>query len=213
LAPPDWQWPTFEDEPLLFIAQINCIDLRRLPGAELLPGSGVFTFFADHDAVSGCRYGGRDFAAYYWTDDIEDLVPEAAPIGPSQIFPSCAVTMRPFVDLPHPFSRAVQELKLNKEQVSLYFDEWQAVRRHGMPDGVGDYAGFSQLLGWPYLLQDDLELFKYDDGWRLLLQVDRYCNGEKLHSCGPGGRLYFLLPEQDLLAKTLYGCEFDAQFT
>ncbi len=212
LAPPGWQWPTNENEPLLFIAQINCSDLYCLPGAEPLPGSGVLAFFGDYDAVSGCRYGGRDFAAYYWTD-IESLVPATSPIEPSNIFPSCAVTMRPFVDLPHPFSRVVQDLKLNKEQLSLYFDEWLAVCSHGMPDGVAEYSTLSKLLGWPALLQGDLERFEYDDGWRLLLEIDQYCNGEELHSWGSGGSLYFLLPERNLLSKTLAGCEFDAQFT
>ncbi len=212
LAPPGWQWPTNENEPLLFIAQINCNDLHCLPGAESLPGSGVFAFFADHDAVNGCRYGGEDFAAYYWTD-IESLIPAISPIAPNKVFPSCAVTMRPFVDLPHPFSRAVQDLKLTKEQTSLYFDEWLAVCSHGMPDGVDGYASFSKLLGWPNLVQGDLERLEYDDGWRLLLQVDQYCNGEELHSWGSGGSLYFLLPERDLLSKTLAGCEFDAQST
>lgn len=38
-------------------------------------------------------------------------------------------------------------------------------------------------------------------------------NGENLHGWGPGGSLYFLLPEQDLLAHTLAGGEFDIQFT
>jgi uncharacterized protein YwqG len=107
----------------------------------------------------------------------------------------------------------VQDLKLSKEQWSLYFDEWLAVRSHGMPDGVADYSSFSKLLGWPDLLQSDLERFEYDEGWRLLLQVDKYCNGEELHDWGTGGRLYLLLPESDLLAKTLAGSDFDAQFT
>ena len=32
LAPPDWEWPTFEDEPMLFVGQIDCAELRGLPG-------------------------------------------------------------------------------------------------------------------------------------------------------------------------------------
>jgi uncharacterized protein YwqG len=210
LAPPHWEWPTVEEEPLLFIAQINCADLSRLPGAEPLPGSGVLAFFADHDAVTGC---GSDISrTYYWTD-IDNLVPAAAPIEPSIIFPSCRVIMRPFVDLPHPFSRAVEELKLNKEQTSRYFDEWEAVRNHGMPDDVATFSSFSKLLGWPALLQNDLGRFAYDEGWRLLLEVDQYCNGEELHGWGPGGRLYFVLPESDLRLKIIDGCEFEGQFT
>jgi hypothetical protein len=54
LAPPDWEWPTFEDEPMLFVGQIDCAELRGLPGAELLPAHEVLAFFGDHDAVQGC---------------------------------------------------------------------------------------------------------------------------------------------------------------
>lgn len=57
LAPPDWRWPMFEKEaePLLFVGQINCAELRGLPGAELLPAAGLLAFFADYDAVDGCE--------------------------------------------------------------------------------------------------------------------------------------------------------------
>ena len=53
-APPDWQWPIAEEEPLLFVGQINCAELRGLPGAEVLPSAGLLAFFGDHDAVTGC---------------------------------------------------------------------------------------------------------------------------------------------------------------
>jgi hypothetical protein len=51
LAPPDWQWPTLKGEPLLFVGQINCAELRGLPGAELLPSSGLLGFFGDYASV------------------------------------------------------------------------------------------------------------------------------------------------------------------
>jgi hypothetical protein len=56
VAPRDWQWPTVEEEPLLFVGQINCAELRGLPGAEPLPTSGLLAFFGDHDAVTGCSH-------------------------------------------------------------------------------------------------------------------------------------------------------------
>jgi hypothetical protein len=46
-----------------------------------------------------------------------------------------------------------------------------------------------------------------------LLQVDGYCNGEELHGWGPGGSLYYLLPERDLRVGVFAGCEFEGQFT
>jgi len=212
LAPPDWQWPIFEDEPLLFIGQINCAELCGLPGAELLPLSGLLAFFGDFDAVMATR--SEIIAVYHWAD-VDSLVPAVAPIEPSMVFPSCALAMRPLLDLPHPFSRAVRELNLNKEQASRYFDEWIAVRLHGIPDDIERHCSFSKLLGWPALLQNDLGFFafEFEKDPRLLLQVDHYSNGEERHDWGLAGSLYFMLPERNLRARRYSGCEFEIQLT
>jgi hypothetical protein len=213
LAPPGWQWPTAENEPLLFVGQINCGELYGVPGAEQLPSSGVLAFFAEHDAVEASRFEAREIAIYHWTA-IDNLVPVAVPIDPSFILPSCALAIRPQIDLPDPHSRAVRKLKLNEEQALLYAAEWKAVRCHGIPFDADRYSSFSKLLGWPALVQwHDLDRFKDHDDTRLLLQVDMYCNGEELHGWGPGGSLYFLLPEGALSAHNWAGCEFDIQFT
>jgi uncharacterized protein YwqG len=211
LAPPDWQWPTVEDEPLLFVGQINCAELRGLPGAELLPSSGLLAFFGDHDAITGC-FPFADGGVYFWPD-LDRLVPAKASVNPLKVFPSCALTPRPILDLPHPFSRAVSELQLGKEQQKSYADAWQEIRDHGIPRDCVAYANFSKLLGWPHLVQNDLSRFDSEGDARLLLQVDSYCNGEDLHGWGPGGSLYYLLPERDLRAGVFVGCELEGQFT
>jgi uncharacterized protein YwqG len=212
LAPPDWRWPSFENEPLLFVGQINCAELRGLPAAELLPSSGLLAFFGDYDAVMASL--SEIIAVYHWTD-VESLVPAVAPIEPSMVFPSCALAMRPLLDLPHPLSRSVRELHLNKEQASRYFDEWIAVRLHGIPDDVERHCSFSKLLGWPALLQNDLGFFafEFEKDPRLLLQVDHYSNGEERHDWGLAGSLYFMLPERDLRTRRYSGCEFEIQVT
>jgi hypothetical protein len=129
------------------------------------------------------------------------------------VFPTCALTPRPILDLPHPFSHAVSKLGLETEQQKSYFDAWLEIRDHGIPRNCVGYAGFSKLLGWPNLLQNDLWLFQSQDDARLLLQVDSYCNGEELHGWPPGGSLYYLLPERDLRAGRFESCEFEGQFT
>ena len=212
LAPPDWRWPTLENEPLLFVGQINCAELRGLPAAELLPSSGLLAFFGDYDAVMASL--SELIAVYHWTD-MASLVPAVAPVEPSMVFPSCALAMRPLLDLPHPLSRAVRELNLNKEQTSRYFDEWIAVRLHGIPDDVERHCSFSKLLGWPALLQNDLGFFafEFEQDPRLLLQVDHYSNGEERHDWGLAGSLYFMLPERDLRAHHYGRCKFEIQVT
>jgi Domain of unknown function (DUF1963) len=216
LAPPGWDWPIVDTEPLLFVGQIDCAELQNLPGAEALPPSGLLSFFGDHDGVMACRFEACDIAVHHWPE-LDRLRPAAPPIEPALVFPVCALALRPLIDLPDPFSRAVQGLLPDAGQVSRYREVRDAVRNHGIPDGIDYYCSFGKLLGWPALVQPhDLDSFgPYRDAstMRLLLQVDNYSNGEELHGWGPGGSLYFLIPEQDLRARRLERCEFEIQFT
>jgi hypothetical protein len=213
LAPPDWQWPIAEEEPLLFVGQINCAELSGLPGAQLLPASGLLAFFGDHDAVMGCFPFG-DHCVFHWPD-VGRLVAAKAHLDPIEVFPTCALVPRPILDLPDPHSRAIRDMQLSTVQKSLYAETWKAVRCQGVPDGFAWYSGFGKLLGWPALVQPshDLDRFEDHDDARLLLQVDKYCNGEELHGWGPGGSLYYVLPERDLRAQIFEGCELEGQFT
>jgi Domain of unknown function (DUF1963) len=60
---------------------------------------------------------------------------------------------------------------------------------------------------------DQFEYSREAEKIRLLLQIDHYANGEELQWWGPGGSLYFALPEEHLLARDYAACEFDIQFT
>ena len=211
MAPPSWQWPVVEQEPLLFVGQINCAEVRGLPGAEQLPASGLLAFFGDHDAVNGCfPFDSR--CVFYWPD-AERLIQAKAPIDPLYTFPICALVPRPLIDLPHPDSTAVGGFGLNKQQREAFFDVWLDVRHHGIPPDYASYAHFSKLLGWPAQVQHDIEMFESRDDARLLLQVDAYCNGETSHSWGPGGSLFYVLPDADLRARVFARCELEGQFT
>jgi uncharacterized protein YwqG len=211
MAPPGWQWPVAEEEPLLFVGQINCAELRGLPSAEQLPASGLLAFFGDHDAVNGC-FPFDSHCVFYWPD-VERLVPAKAPIEPLETFPTCALTPRPLIDLPYPDSTAVSGFGLNKQQREAYFDVWLDVRHYGIPPDYASYASFSKLLGWPALVQHDIGMFESRDDARLLLQVDAYCNGETSHSWGPGGSLFYVLTDPDLRARVFARCELEGQFT
>jgi Domain of unknown function (DUF1963) len=99
-------------------------------------------------------------------------------------------------------------------QASLYAAEWKAIRRFGFPDDADYYSGFSKLLGWPALVQwRDLDRFEDFEDALLLLQVDDYCNGEDTQHWGPGGSLYYFIPQQALREQNFAACEFEIQFT
>jgi hypothetical protein len=211
LAPRDWRWPTYEAEPLLFIGQVNCAALSGLPGAELLPAAGMLAFFGDHDAVTGC-FPFAEGGVYHWPD-IDRLAPTEAPMEPVEVFLSCALVPQAIIDLPHPRSRAVTDLALGEDEQKAYHAAWLDIRNHGIPEASVHCASFSKLLGWPDLVQDELGRFETDENARLLLQVDTYCNGEDAQYFGPGGSLYYVLPEEDLRAHRYENCEFEGQFT
>jgi uncharacterized protein YwqG len=213
LAPPGWQWPMHEKEaePLLFVGQINCAELSGLPGAEQLPGSGLLSFFGDHDAVTGC-FPFDSHCVFYWRH-VERLVPAKVHPDPITVFPVCALVPRPILDMPYPDSDAVGEFDLNKQQRRSYFDVWQEIRNYGIPRDCASYASFSKLLGWPALVQNELQMFDSRGAERLLLQVDHYWNGETAHYWGPGGSLFYVIPAADLRARVFAHCELEGQFT
>lgn len=217
LAPVGWQWPMEDDEPLIFLAQVNCSELRGLPGAEALPSSGLLSFFAEHDGVTACRFDARTIAVYHWPD-VGALVTATPAIPPMLVPPFCPVLMRPMIDLPHPHGKAITELKLAEPLIARYATIWNAARSHGIPAGFDRYCSFSKLLGWPALIQErDLDQFEFnhkaENKIRLLLQIDHYRNGEESHGWGPGGSLYFTLPDENLSAHDYAACEFDIQYT
>ena len=107
----------------------------------------------------------------------------------------------------------MSDLTLTEDQQKAYHEAWLDIRNHGIPKASIGYAGFSKLLGWPDLVQGDLGRFETDENARLLLQVDTYCNGEDAQDFGPGGSLYYVLPEEDLHAHRYENCEFEGQFT
>jgi Domain of unknown function (DUF1963) len=212
LAPPNWRWPIFEEEPLLFIGQINCAELRGLADAELLPSAGLLAFFGDYGTVEGADPSGICSVCHF--ADPERLVPALPPTEPLKVYLPCALVPRPLLELPHPFSHAVHELGLSPEEDKTYRDVWWGIHDHGVPRDCVGHSSFSKLLGWPDPLQGDLAQFQYGAGdARLLLQVDGYSNGEDLQSFGRGGSLYYVLPDAALRAHRFEPCELEGQFT
>jgi uncharacterized protein YwqG len=210
VAPPGWKWPMVETEPMLFLGQIACADLQRFPGAEPLPATGILSFFGDHDDVMGCDSWGS-VGVFYWQDR-DALEPVAPPLEPIVDILPCALSFRPLIDLPHPWSRAVTSFLTDKDVREIYASVWRAVREHGIPDDLVWHCSFSKLLGWPVLVQyEDVE--EIGDGRHLLLQLDDYSNGSDLMFWGPGGSLYFLMRDADLRARRFDECELAIQVT
>ncbi|WP_245258334.1 DUF1963 domain-containing protein [Rhodopseudomonas palustris] len=214
-APPDWRWPVAATEPMLFLGQINCADLRGLPGAEALPSQGLLSCFGDHDTVMGCLFTGQGGALYHWPDT-EHLIPAQPPLEMLTVFPRAELSFRPMWDLPDPDSSVVTAILPDRSRQALYKSLHSDLRRHGLP-AVLDYpCNRSKLLGWPDLLQGESFEFTLDqpfDQYRLLLQLDGYTNGSEIADWGPGGFLYYFLSKQDLAGRRFETAELAIQFT
>ncbi|UZE48601.1 YwqG family protein [Rhodopseudomonas sp. P2A-2r] len=214
-APPGWTWPVEATEPMLFIGQINCADICHLPGAEVLPSSGVLAFFGDHDTVNGCMFSSMGGAVYHWPDTSQ-LAPAVPPMLPLTVFPRAELLFRPLLQLPDPKSRLVESILKDDRAFAAYEEFYSALESHGLPEGY-DYAGdFGAMLGWPRLVQNDDWDFLLDrpsDDYRLLLQLPSYTNGEEFADWGPGGTLYYFIPEEGLEQQDWQSCELAGQFT
>jgi hypothetical protein len=207
VAPPGWHWPLYEEEPMFFLAQIHCPDLKGLPGAELLPESGLLSFFGDHDAIGGCGWvDPSQSAIYHWTE-LDSLAPADPPLE-LEARAEQGVVLRPCLDLPDPRSQAAETMQLTAEERPQYASLYLDALEYNIPAQVrGGYCVHNKLLGWPRLVQDDLSLGMEtgDRPLRLLLQLDG--------DFGPGGSVYFMMNDVDLAAHRFGHYEFAVQVT
>lgn len=188
-------WPTFEDKPMLFLGQINGVELHAAVGANPLPKRGLLQFYGDDDEVNGCGpYG--DSAVLYFPDP-GPLRPASAPIEDFVVLPRCGVDFYTTGELPDPRSEIVANLRLSAAEQEAYGD------LRGKLTTLGGAAGDmhdrqSKLLGWPDLIQRDLgdDCGKPDAGAALLLQIGWYHDGANWQGWGPGGLVYFILSAQ-----------------
>jgi uncharacterized protein YwqG len=213
-APPGWSWPLCETEPMFFLGQINCAEVRGIPGAEALPPSGLLAFFGDHDAVNGCTPPSeKAFAVFHW-DDPSRLVPASPPIELQTVYPLCGLVFRPLIDLPDEFSNVIESLEWGEGDRDAYFELMEAMRERGRPEDVEGCWSLSKLFGWPHLVQNDLEEMGDPggpNGMRLLLQLDDYSNGTESAEWGGSGSLYFLISDADLRERRFDRCKFEMQ--
>ncbi len=128
-----------------------------------------------------------------------------------EILVSAGLEFLPTFTLPHWSSSLIGERAESYDFRINYPDE------HGLALSADegrhpDMSDLSQLLGWHYPVQGELDVCG-DPAWRLLLQVGTYDNGEDNRWWGPGGTIYFMIREEDLAAGRFDNVAFDTQVT
>jgi uncharacterized protein YwqG len=213
-VPPGWSWPFEFDEPLLFLAQFNCADVKAAVGPSELPERGMLAFFGDHDDVNGC--GPTGGGVVYHFSDTHNLKLAALPLEDFEPLVSCDVEFYTTYEIPDPESLVIRSLKLSKEERDAYYDVSGAI---GTPRETPErYAKecISKFFGWPNLVQEDLGSFWWHrkaGQQQLLLQIGWYHDGQDWESWGPGGTLYFTLGGADLAARRFELAELEVQCT
>lgn len=174
--PQDLEWPEWKSNDLSFVAQIN---LAELPETDMLPGSGVLSFFYDREQRAwGYDPKHKDGFRLWYFPEISGLSRRQPPDGSE--FPSARLEFVPFLSLPD--SSVLGDLILELEDDEIYYQ---------FCDGYSPQP-WHQIFGWPRIIQNLMELecqlasnridvgnpSGYQDSrrkagdWMLLLQID-----------------------------------------
>jgi uncharacterized protein YwqG len=168
--PSGFSWPSANDEPLAFVAQIN---LSELPLPSLLPRDGLLSFFYDREQTV---WGFDPKESAHWRvsyiPSSAQLVrtPEPRPVQSGGLMnkikswtakkssvtttnDSCAVSILPCLSIPDGSVSVVQAMLVTEDEdekdESLYYDFRNSYPAEGPRH---------QLLGWPTPIQNEMEL-------------------------------------------------------
>jgi uncharacterized protein YwqG len=220
--PSTTEWPSNDDEPLSFIAQINLRDVHECDLEGVLPADGLLSFFYDAVNQSAWGFSPADHGAFavLYTPPSSHLVRRDAPstLPPSGVFrpvrltPDTELTFVPWesftaeaIGMSH--AQALEYGEIFEEDDEDY--EPQVMHRLlGHPDHVqGDMQLECQLVT-NGLYCGDASGYKDPRGedlkpgagqWRLLLQIDSEDAAGMMW--GDVGRLYYWIKESDLAAR------------
>jgi uncharacterized protein YwqG len=232
-------WPTWQGQPMAFIAQIRLEDIATYDEEGALPHSGLLSFCCaldDEFAANGLLAGDDDSTSWKVSHfdgrALDTLTRRDAPaaLDPSTRFPSCAVTYTIRPTLPDLDSREIQSLGLSNQEHHAYIEIESGADVGYLP--VMDL----HLLGYPFNLDGStfVPCYMAEHGinypssrqarrldwtaiqhqaeaeWRLLLQV--YSNEEAGMDFGGGGVLHFCIPNDALAARDFTRVRANLQF-
>jgi len=208
----DFDWPTWKEKPLSFLAQINLSAFANNPVSVALPSAGLLSFFYAADQFTwGFDPEDRGSWGVYLFDQIDLQRRETPEALPDEVdFRPCDLSFGEGVTLPGCETPQIEELQLTDEERDAYYDSC-----------ANESAGGHHLLGHPQEIQGAMQLEcqlasnginvgsseGYGDprareleggasDWLLLLQIDSDDNPEWMW--GDVGMLYFWITKSDL---------------
>jgi uncharacterized protein YwqG len=215
------EWPHRDGAPLSFLAQINVTALPKFDGLDKLPPDTLLSFFCDtRDLIFG--WDSNDKGSWrVIASPISSAVPltrrrRPRDLADEGVFTPCVIFTTFEEDLPDPYSRIIEMLKLTKDEQDAYF--------HIFEDHI-DPRPDHKLLGhakqWQTDMQLDCQLVSNGisvgtpdwhasprrdaleagaSNWRLLLQVDTDENTGM--QWGDLGSLYYWIKRSSLESRS-----------
>ena len=224
-----WDYYTGEDyldgeaksRPLSFLAQFDLAEISQYDAENLLPKTGLLSFFYECDTM---RWGydpkDRSCARVYYFEDTSALSPAPFPgdLEEDLRFPEIGITARSESSYP-----CFEDFLLQRGKLLYEWEEFEAAQRSL---GIEEPGECSKLLGFPNVIQGNMtrecELvsrgYYLGDGWDnvtprdrqeaeqckdwlLLFQLDTVCADGFELMWGDCGRLYFYIRKSDLAAR------------
>jgi len=225
-VPEGFVWPCYEDTPLSFMAQINLKDVANLDKDNLLPKSGVLSFFYELDSMKW-GYAPKDKGSarvFYFPDEAALTSAEFPDELEDYIqIPEYSVKFKAHISLPESIDDEydVNEYDECCEELGYeYDDDGERTKLLGYPDVIQNpmeeecetvSRGYSQ--GNP---EDDKKIPESEkddikskaDEWIPLFQMGTICDEDSDDDYelmfGDGGHIYFWIRKNDLAE-----CNFD----
>ncbi|RYG75475.1 DUF1963 domain-containing protein [bacterium] len=155
-VPEGFEWPQWNEIPLGFLAQLNLDEIAPFDTENLLPKSGLLSFFISFDeenevwGAADQRQGWQVFHFENWGLARSEFMPDAQTVLPAlKVLPEASWTL--------PFS--------SESVIAEFFDEDNLNFSEDVCEGYpGFYSDFCELFsaankisGWPNTLQNPIE--------------------------------------------------------
>lgn len=213
--PPSLTWPFWQQQPLKFIAQLNCRALQPLDLVHALPNEGFLAFFYDgeYDLYDREPNDPQRWRVLYWKEEGPLLQQQALP--DNSAYPYYAREVQPMLEWALP--------DIGSPELEMLGLTWEAMYEPSSEPSVREsgemYLALQQQVSLLYPPRQPLHRsLGYADpvqtpigepGWQLLLQIDS--DEQTGVKWGDMGRIYYLIAEEDLKQLRFDRVRFQAQ--
>ena len=234
-VPHDFVWPRYlgksydditKERPLIFMAQFNLKDVKTNDTENLLPETGILSFFYEVMSMPWGFSPEDDGAAkvFYFPEE-EDLIPMDIPddMDEDVVMPEFSVALERRISMPAvgDFPAEATDMEFEWEEYEecckecgYSFDEWGALTKLlGYPDTIQspmeeecEALARGYRLGCPEdfkVIPEDIwkEIKEKSKDWILLFQMGTIESDDMEYMFGDCGHIYFWIRKQDLKSK------------